>query len=95
MDTSTASSTLRASLFAFAMRASLATLFAMLPYVAVLASVSAALSATMFGLAVVAELCGLSIVLTFLAEVAVFVVLTISASATWLAPELPDAVVAL
>ena len=61
----------------------------------VLAFLVAALSATRFGLAVVAELCGLSIVLTFLAEVAVFVVLTISASATWLAPELPDAVAAL
>ena len=61
----------------------------------VLAFLVAALSATIFGLAVVAELCGLSIVLTLLAEVAVFVVLTISASATWLAPELPDAVVAL
>ncbi len=61
----------------------------------VLAFLVAALSATRFGLAVVAELGGLSIVLTFLAEVAVFVVLTISASATWLAQELPDAVVAL
>ena len=61
----------------------------------VLAFLVAALSATRFRLAVVAELCGLSIVLTFSTEVAVFVVLTISASATWLAPELPDAVVAL
>ena len=61
----------------------------------VLAFLIAALSATRFGLAVVAELCGLSIVLTFSTEVAVFVVLTISASATWLAAELPDAVVAL
>ena len=61
----------------------------------VLAFLVAALSATRFGLAVVAELCGLSIVLTFLAEVAVLVVLTLSASATWLAPELPYAVVAL
>ena len=74
------------------MGASFAALLALLPYVAVLASVSAALSATRFALAVVAELRGFPCVLAFLAEVAILAVFTVAASAAWFAAELADAV---
>ena len=94
MDAPTASPTLYASLLAFAVGASFAALLALLPYVAVLASVSAALSATRFGLAVVAELRGFPGVLAFLAEVATLAVFAVAASAAWFATPLADAMVA-
>ena len=60
----------------------------------VLAFLVAALSATRFGLAVVAELRGFPRVLAFLAIVSILAVFTVAASAAWFAPELADAVVA-
>ena len=66
----------------------------MLPYVAVLASVSAALSTTRFALAVVAEPRGFPCVLAFLAKVAILAVFAVTASAAWFAPPLADAMVA-
>ena len=76
------------------MGASFAALLALLPYVAVLASVSAALSATRFALAVVAELRGFPCILAFLAEVAILAVFAVQASAAWFATPLADAMVA-